>query len=234
MAVRIAVTRAQPQAQETAARLEALGVEAIVAPLLRIEPRDFDADFSGAQALLATSINGVSALAAVAKSIAIPLITVGDVSAAAARAAGFCDVVSAGGDSAALVETATLLLDPKKGRVVHLSGADTVGDVAGALRARGYVCERRVAYEAVQIKSLPAGFIPAPDAVLFHSARAAAAFGALGAPNAELMIAVCISERTAAQARLSSSNGWKDIVVAPFPREDALLHAAIRSRRANA
>ena len=236
---KIAITRSQPQADETAARLKAMGAEPVVAPLLEIQFRDFDPDFADAQAILLTSVNGVRALQAIqqasaAAPTALPILTVGDATAEAARAAGFANVRSADGDGDALVALARQTLTPSGGVLVHISGADLATDVAAILAAQGFKTERRIAYAAKPAAALPVGFSANPDAVLFHSARAADVFGSLGAPNAEQMFAVCISARTAERAKSASKRGWKGLIVAPYPREDALLEAAVRSTRASA
>ena len=59
--LRVAITRAQPEADRTAERVRARGAEAIVAPLLTIVPCGYDTSTSGAQAIIFTSTNGVRA-----------------------------------------------------------------------------------------------------------------------------------------------------------------------------
>lgn len=231
MKVHVAITRAQPEADATAARLRALGAEPIVAPLLEIQPRDFDQDVTGAQALVFTSTNGVRAFTRALEFSALPVLAVGDATAQAARDAGFRTVRSADGDAATLIELARDALDPKAGRIVHIAGVHVTGDITGALKASGFDAERRVAFEARAVSALPAAYRARLDVVLFHSARAADVFVTLGAPNAGDMIAVCISDAVAAAASISA---WKQVVVAPRPREDALLAAALASTDANA
>ena len=67
---------------------------------------------------------------------------VGDRTATAARAAGF-DTSSANGDAAALIQ---LLTDANPGRVLHLHGQETRGDVVGHLRRAGMSAEGVVVY----------------------------------------------------------------------------------------
>ena len=67
---------------------------------------------------------------------------VGDRTATAARAAGF-HTSSANGDAAALIQ---LLTDANPGRVLHLHGQDTRGDVVGHLRLAGMQAEGAVVY----------------------------------------------------------------------------------------
>lgn len=221
---RIAVTRALPEALSTAERLAERGVEAVVAPLLTIETVEFNADATGAQALLFTSGNGVRAFADKNDLRDIEVFAVGDATAAAAHAAGFADVRSADGDSTALAALVTHTLEPQNGKLIHFSGAQVAGDVIGALAAAGFIVERHIAYEAVAATALPDGFAAPLDMVLFHSARAAETFVHLGAPHASDMIAVCLSPAVAAAA---GAVDWRGIIVSPAPREDALLSAAL-------
>lgn len=222
MSLRVAVTRALPEAEATAAHLRAIGAEPVLAPLLTIEPRAFDAGLDGVQALLFTSSNGVRAFAAASGERGVRTLAVGDATAEAARAASFADVGSAGGDVAALAAMAKATLDPGAGKLVHISGAHVAGDLAGALEAAGFIVERRIAYEARAATALPGAFAGPLDAVLFHSARAAETFARLGAPGAEKLTAACIS---AAVAKAARKVAWQRVVVAPAPREDALLRA---------
>jgi hypothetical protein len=62
------------------------------------------------------------------------------------------------------------------------------------------------------------------DIVLFHSARAAEIFVALGAPNAGRLTAGCLSGVIAQAAAMAT---WKRILVASRPREEDLLAATL-------
>lgn len=223
--MRVAITRAMPEAEATAARLKAHGAAPVIAPLLRIEARAFDADVGHAQALLFTSLNGVRAFAAANPARDARVLTVGDVTARAARAAGFADVRSADGDVAALATLARGTLDPAGGTLVHVGGADLAGDLAGELSAAGFKVERRIAYAAAPVGALPDAFSTSLDAVLFYSARAADVFLQFGAPGAARLTAACMSPGVAEKA---SQTRWKTIIVAPAPREDALLAALLQ------
>jgi uroporphyrinogen-III synthase len=153
-----------------------------------------------------------------------PVLTVGDATAQAARAAGFADVRSADGDVSALAALARRTLAPDAGKLVHIGGDHIAGDLAGELRAAGFTIERRIAYAARAAITAPPGLLQPLDIVLFHSARAAEAFMQLGAPNADKLTAACMSE---AVARAAGKSRWARIIVSPAPREDALLRAAL-------
>lgn len=224
MSLRVAITRVLPEAEATAERLRALGAEPVVAPLLKIEHRAFDQTIGGVQALVFTSANGVRAFSQASPFVMAPVFVVGDATAQAARDASFRDVQSADGDNATLVALVKSALDPKAGRVIHFSGAHVAGDIVSALSNAGFQAERRIAYEAVAVPELPAAYHSQLDLVLFHSTRAVEIFAGFGAPNAPDMKAACLSPAIAAAASVSP---WKQVIVAPRPREDALLAAAL-------
>jgi len=221
---RVAITRAEPEASRTAERVRARGAEAIVAPLLTIVPCGYNANTEGAQAIIFTSTNGVRAFPDVRSARDRIVLTVGDATAEAALEAGFADVRSADGDVVALAALAKATLDPAKGTLVHIAGDHVAGDLGGELRAAGFSVERRLAYASVAAAALPAALRQPLDIVLFHSARAAETFVALGAPNAAHLTAGCLSPAVAAAAARTS---WKRIVTAPRPREDDLLAATL-------
>src|SRR4051812_26575745 len=91
--LRALVTRPRAEAAELAETLAGRGVTAIIEPLLDIRYRCEPApDLAGVQAVLCTSANGVRALARLSPERAVPLLAVGEASAARARAEGFAAV----------------------------------------------------------------------------------------------------------------------------------------------
>ena len=227
--MKVAITRAAPENARTAERVRAMGHEPILAPLIAIEPVAFGAALDGVQALLFTSINGVRAFASASAARNVRVLTVGDATATRARDAGFADIRSADGDIAALAHLAQAQLDPHAGALIHISGEDIAGDLLQPLRGAGFHIERRVAYAARAAKTLPDAFDRPLDLVLFHSPRAIGVFLDLGAPNAPRMTAGCLSHTIAARARTIT---WSNIIVAPAPREDVLLKAALGDKSA--
>ncbi|MBL8544142.1 MAG: uroporphyrinogen-III synthase [Hyphomonadaceae bacterium] len=222
MSLRIAITRALPDAERTASAIRARGGEPVIAPLLSIEARAFDTNLDGVQALLFTSAAGVRAFAEASGERARPVLCVGDATAETARAGGFLDVRSADGDAQALAALAAQSLDPRAGKLLHVSGADIASDMIGPLRAAGFSAERRIAYEAAAAASLPPAFGGPLDVVLFYSARAARTFVALDAPGAGALTAGCMSPNV---AKAAEPERWKRVIIASSPREDALLAA---------
>jgi uroporphyrinogen-III synthase len=143
------------------------------------------------------------------------VLTVGDATAHAAREAGFKAVRSAAGDVEALGALTVETLDPAGGPIVHIAGTHVAGDLAGDLARAGFTYERRVAFDSIAATTLPEALAGAVDIVLFHSARAAETYAALGAFDASRRIAGCLSRNVAEAARLSP---WKQIVVARATR----------------
>ena len=222
--LRVAITRAEPEASRTAERVRARGAEAIVAPLITIVPCGYDTNTEGAQAIIFTSSNGVRAFPDARGARDRTVLTVGNVTAAAAREAGFTDVRSADGDVRSLAALVKRELDPAKGKLIHIAGDHVAGDLGGELRAAGFNVERRLAYASVAAAPLPEALNGPLDIVLFHSPRAADRFIELGAPNAANLTAGCMS---GAIATAAEKTAWKRIVTAPYPREEDLLAATL-------
>ncbi len=225
--MRVWVTRAQPEAAATAERLRALGHEPLVAPVLEIRSLPCFVDTKGVAAIAFTSRNGVRFFPPRHGDVALPVFTVGDATAAAAREAGFRDIRSAGADGAALAELLTAELDPGAGAVLVVRPRQPGFDLEGALSRRGFDVRSAVVYESRPISrdrevSLALRAEPPLRAVLVHSPRAAnqVAHILAGAPERTTLIAFCISQ---AAARPLRPLGLAAIEVAPFPNETSLL-----------
>lgn len=202
-----------------------MGFVPVVQPLLRIEPLSPPVPAQRPDALVFTSVNAVVAWAALDADRARPVLTVGDATAEAARAAGFVGVRSADGDLYALA--ALIEADPGlKGRRLLHPGAETpAGDLSALVGGHARVDHLPV-YRAVETSAAPP---PAFDAVLIHSPRAARALsgalaGALAAalpPDAARdRLACAISANAAAPL---SGLPFAEVRIAAHPDEAALL-----------
>src|SRR5262249_26783465 len=99
--VRLLVTRPQHDGERTAARLRARGHHVTLAPLMRVEPVDFEFPREPLSAVVITSANAARAITRHPRRdalVALPAFTVGRHTAEAARAAGFRAVECADGD----------------------------------------------------------------------------------------------------------------------------------------
>jgi uroporphyrinogen-III synthase len=213
-----------PEAEATAERVRKMGAEPIIAPLLANIPRRFDPSLDGVQALLFTSAAGVRAFAQASPRRDVRVLAVGDETAACAREAGFADVRSADGDVTALAALARSTCKPGHGKLLHISAFHAAGNLAAALRANGLDVERRKAYSMRMARGLAPIYREKIDVILFYSGRAARVFAQYGAPNAERLVAACLSQQVADPI---STAKWRKLIVSPAPREDALLKAAL-------
>jgi len=223
----VLVTRPEPGASETAARLTALGRSVLRAPMLTIRPRPL-AVAGLPQAVLVTSGNAIPALPAALR--ACPLLAVGDATAARAGEAGFAQVHSAGRDAAALAALASRLCRPGAGTLLLASGAGQGLPLAAALRGAGFRVRRRVAYAAVPVAELPAEAAAAlragtVAAALFFSAETARAFVNLigHSPAKGLSANLDAFALSPAVARALGPLPWRSIRVASHPNQDELL-----------
>jgi uroporphyrinogen-III synthase len=148
--MRLLVTRPEPDATKLKTQLEALGHEVLTEPLIRIRFEGADeVDLEGAQALIATSRNGVRALAtsrAMGAARALPLYAVGPGTAAAAKALGFQQVIMGPRAAKDLVTLIALQAEVNGGPLVYLAGDMLAADVAGELRRLGFSVHEPVVY----------------------------------------------------------------------------------------
>jgi uroporphyrinogen-III synthase len=228
-AAQVLITRPEPGASDTAARVAALGLVPVVAPVLATQPVESALPSrEGIAAVLLTSSSAIWPLPAEYHDL--PLLTVGDATARRARAAGFRNVLSAGGDANDLAGLAKGQLQPKAKPILLAVGQLQGNALAGDLRAAGFRVLRRVVYSTVPaqaltgpaLASLRAGQV---RAALFFSAATARHFVQLvqrahiGA-TLQSVEAISIGQPAAmALGRLT----WRRIRVAARPNQDEML-----------
>jgi uroporphyrinogen-III synthase len=224
--MRVLITRPQEDAVKIAALLKARGLEPVVAPLLEVRFHHRpEISLDGVQAVLATSANGVRALAQRTNRRDVPIFAVGPQTEQEARSHGFASVRNAEGDARTLAVAAAEWTSPANGSLLHVKGAEADGALAALLEGRGFEVRSAVLYDVAPIampedtrRLLTDGKI---DAALFFSARSARVF-AEDAITFDLanVIAACISHSTAAALSLLV---FREIRVAEKPNQDALL-----------
>ncbi|MBV9511468.1 MAG: uroporphyrinogen-III synthase [Caulobacteraceae bacterium] len=215
---RIWVTRSEPQAQATARRLRAMGLEPVVRPLLMVRLRpEAHVDLEDVQAIAFTSGHGVRAFAGLSLERGLPVFAVGGATAAAARACGFSDVRVAGGDVRALAE-AIADAGPRPRRVFNPAALEPAADLAALLAARGVEVRTIAVYETIPA---PAAAPPDVQAVLVHSPKAARALAALATPDWAARVSAFAISPAAAQPL--SSPPFARLRVAQTPDEASLL-----------
>lgn len=209
MAPVLLITRPQPDADRTAAHLDALDIECAIAPMLEVRSSGARLpDFSAFSATAATSANAIRFLSEHGGLEPLrdrPLYTVGERTAFEARNAGFSNVRSAEGtlhDLAALITK-----DKPQGPVFYPAAHHQSGDLDGLVASAGVRIETHVLYEMVAATQFPeaigerliAGEIAG---ALFYSRRTAEVFADLCAgtefePVRSRLEALCISESCA-------------------------------------
>jgi uroporphyrinogen-III synthase len=227
----VLVTRPRPEAEETAARIQAMGHSCLIEPMLEIVPMEGPAlDLGGVQALLVTSRNGARALAARTMERALRVFAVGGATASVLADLGFAHVEAAEGTGLDLAERVRERCAPAGGALLHVRGSDVAADPLPLLRAAGFETRSAVLYEV----RTPSAFSPhlertmrqrAIGYALFFSPRTAQAFVRLAdaaglGPACGDIEACCLS---AAVATGLEGVGWRAVRVSVRPRQEALL-----------
>jgi uroporphyrinogen-III synthase len=223
--MRLLVTRPVDDAQPLAEKLEALGHEAVILPLLQIEPRSgVSIPHVSFQAVCVSSANGLSAQLDFATLLHTPFFAIGPQSAKAARRLGFDHVHDRGGNVEGLVRTMCKSLKPADGPVLYLSGSETTGDLEGKLKAAGFVVTRMIVYDAVPA-SVARGDnrLDGVDGVLLYSPRTAKLWAQLirqteAEDLAQKLVHFCLSANVAANL----PSGWVK-KVSRTPDENGML-----------
>ena len=229
--MRALVTRPKEDSVALQQELHKRGIEVMLDPMLVIRHREnAEIDLEGVQGLLFTSSNGIRAFAGLCGERGITAWCVGDETARSARTEGFTDVHSAAGNVDKLADHVIAHSKPDNGRMIHVAGSVSAGDLAGALRNAGYSVDRIQLYEAVAATTLSQDTKNAflrglLGAVLFFSPRTAATFVSLakeaGLEDAcRTVNAYCLS---AGVAQPVGELPWRRIVVAAEPTRAALL-----------
>lgn len=187
---RILICRPRDQAEDFAAALEAAlpgRFVPVIAPLTGIAFRGGPVALAGARGLLFTSANGVAAFVAASGDRDLPALCVGEMTARAAREAGF-RTASADGDVESLAALAAAQ-PAAPGEWLHVRGRQAAGDLTGRLAAAGIPARGLELYDQ---SGLP---MPAPAAALLA--------------RAQIPVATAFSPRSAARfARSAREAGW--------------------------
>ena len=229
--MRVLVTRPPEDARETEAQLRSRGHDAVVAPLLTVRFHAGPAiDLTNVQAILATSANGMRAIARRTERRDLPVFAIGSATALSAKSAGFSDVKSADGDAIDLAKAIPSWASPESGDLLHASGVEGEGRLAKALTASGFRVRTEFLYDVAAVSTLPTAIADELlanriDAVMLFSSRSAQVFAkcvadaGLAARVANLLC-LCISKATASGlAPLNPSN----VRIAEHPNQASLL-----------
>lgn len=223
----ILLTRPYAESETLAEDIRVRGFAPFIEPMLNIILLNIIIpDLNHYQALIFTSGNGVTSFARLNSTRTLPVLTVGDATAEAARTAGFSDVRSAGGtleDLNALAED--MNFEPGI-PVLHVSGIHTAGDVV----IPHVPVNRVAAYRADKVTALSEECLDCLDrdnftAVMFYSPRAAENFAELivrskRTDRLATVRALCISP---AVVKCLGTLPWQDVQVADTPGRGGML-----------
>lgn len=212
---RALILRPEPGNTRTADRLRQVGLTVVQLPLFAVRPMTWQLpDLSRYDALLLTSANGVvHGGVDLADLRCLPVVAVGAVTAAAARAAGFHVALVGTADAAGIQASATAA---GLVRLLHLAGRDRVV-LPGVDSITVY------ASDPLPISPGSLAALDRPTA-LIHSARAARRLAALATDDGvdrQGWTLGAISPAVAAAAGL----GWGRVLVAPAPTDRDLIAA---------
>lgn len=214
----IAVLRPEPGNAQTAAAVEAAGGRAIRLPLFEVRPLPWTVPaLASHDAMILSSANAIRhAGPGLGALLTLPVLAVGEATAAAARDAGFRVIARGDGGIEALMAAAEAA---GVRRALHLTGVDhRPGDPCVIART---IC----VYESVAVPmDGEAAARLSGSVALIHSVRAAQALGALTGVERMTTTIVAISLAAADAA----GPGWQQVAVAPHPSDDALIALALR------
>jgi uroporphyrinogen-III synthase len=209
------VLRPEPGASATRDRLAAIGVDALVQPLFRVVPVAWHPpDPDRFDTLLLTSANAVRhagpGLAALRH---LPVLAVGEATAAAARAAGLSVALTGERDAAALLAAAA---QAGFARPLHLAGRDRAGAAVEAITV--YASEET---------PIAAGMARewAGRVALLHSARAARRFALLVDRDTAARTRIAVAALSPAVAETAGER-WTALAVSDRPTDAALVACA--------
>lgn len=233
------VTRPEPDAQSSVLKLEALGIEAIAAPVMVRQTLDASLPApDGFAAMALTSTNGLRALAErgqIDRFRHLPVFTVGSRTAFEAREHGFADVSSADGAFADLVNL--IARARLAGPIFYPAAKHQSGDLGKALAPFGVMVATARLYEMVALDALPddalarlaAGSI---GAVLIYSRRTAEIFAQLAdSLDRAQRSAIAMLVMSEAVAEPLMENHFNRISLADRPDEDGMMTLALAFAR---
>lgn len=225
----VLVTRPAEAAADTASRLQARGWRPVFAPVAEIDRIGVELPpVEDIQAVLVTSANALTMLPPAYTRL--PLLAVGDATAARARDLGFSLTRSASGDALALAALVVKTCAPSRGVLLHVCARNAPDLLTSTLAGSGFEIMRREIYVARATARLPEAARQelargTVAAALFFSPATARRFIALfhhdmSTEAVENVTAIAISS-IAAEALAPLP--WRRIRVASKPNQDELL-----------
>jgi uroporphyrinogen-III synthase len=233
--MRILVTRPQPSAAATAARLEAIGHEAIVLSMMEavhLPQAALDVLALPHSTIAVTSSEAFRALSSIRDQLAphlqTPVFCVGAATADAARQLGFQSVIVGPGTGAGLAHLIANTPRNLEDGLVYLAGQPRSPGFETALREAGVACRVAEVYRMSPIAHRPEAiedllFSRKPEAILFYSHETARHFFSLSASATKTtfhdMRLLCLSDHVADAV----PRGIGHIAIAAQPNEASLF-----------
>lgn len=218
----VLLTRGRDQARPLAHALQTKGWHVIINPLLTFEHTNFTPRSCLPTAWILTSQQAVPALCQLDPHKQRIVFAVGPTTQQICLEAGF-QAFDAGGDGASLLAYIQRKITPEEGPLIHLSGAHVRVDISHALNAKGYQCERLVAYEALAKPTLGEALKEALvkgslTHAVFYSPRTAQIFADLIKENPPLSVEdVCVLALSKAILEPLNHLPWKARTVCKDP-----------------
>lgn len=235
MRPKIALMRAEDDAERSALALDAAGFDAALAPAFELRPLVSAAPPGPFDAVVVTSARAIeyAGPAALAEAASAPLFGVGERARAEAAMRGLAFAAEPAENAAALAADLFARLSPGA-HVLYLAGRDRKSELEAALTAAGATVSTMEVYAAEPRKSWNAreiGRLRACEGALHYSRRSAELAlrlaGAAGLDAVWREIAhVAISAEAAGPLR---DFGARRILVAAAPREPAMIEALGRA-----
>lgn len=211
--------------------LRAAGHRIMQAPLLSVTFTGAMPSLKGAQALIATSRNGLRAVAPIpGDALALPIFAVGPATAALAQRLGFRRIIEGPGTGRELADVIRAEIDPAAGALIHLASDTLAFDLKGALTPLGFDVRTETVYRTEIASALPPEVADTLrrdelDAVLLMSPRTARVYTDLVATPALAAAArrlrhFCLSDAVAAEL---SPLGSVSVAVARLPNAQEML-----------
>ncbi len=155
--MRFLVTRPEPDATRLVEKLEALGHEGLIEPLMRIEYLSADFSLEHVQGLIITSQNAlrwVRHCGGLSRLKDFPVYAVGKSSAKMALEMGFTSVFEGPGTADGLAGIIRDHAKEKGGTLLHLSGEEVADDLTPKLEPYGLTVKRVIVYRSVAADGL--------------------------------------------------------------------------------
>jgi uroporphyrinogen-III synthase len=235
VASRVLVTRPQPGASRTAARLKSAGFQPVEVPLTEIVALESALPDGDIEDLVVSSANAVRNAPAGLVSLLSnkPVFAVGDETAAAASEAGYADVRSSSGSAADLLRDIAAGV-PANARIAYLCGRVRLDTLEVELAALGLDVVGIETYDTAERWPRPQELSVLDDggpiaAALVYSAKGAAYLARLVSPRTGTIFHdtafICISPRVAREFAVVAGG---NVLTATTPDENAMFDLLVR------